>query len=414
MGFTAPSFDAELNPVPFLDAVPRSLTTLYLAALHVALVFCFRGFAPIWEVEPLESFADPRLLLCAAALAGAAAVLASRSRVLCIGLSALLLPLLPATGLLFPVGFTVAERVLYLPSMGACVLAAAQFQRLLRPGSVTRFVVVLAAAGVVAGYGAATVVRCGDWRTEEALMRAAVAAHPSNARVHSGLAALLSRSPDAADLSLAAELSARAAAIRQRQGRPALETDACTRGTALEAAGDVAGAERSYRTAVGIAKGVRQLERDVGSGFESADIDAHVVTTDAGELTRCLHHLARILFRRAEKSLADTSSAAALHREVVGKYRAALRLSESMAGEHAWVLQYDGANRAGMQPLRLDALLHSAIAHRRLGNREHWRSACDRFAAEHEAAQGHRPNHPGVLKVCAAAAWGERLPPMAK
>merc|ERR1712142_1268912 len=36
----------------------------------------------------------------------------------------LTLPFLPASNLLFPVGFVVAERVLYLPSMGFAVLVA--------------------------------------------------------------------------------------------------------------------------------------------------------------------------------------------------------------------------------------------------------------------------------------------------
>ena len=39
-------------------------------------------------------------------------------------LSLTLLPFLPATNLFFTVGFVVAERVLYVPSMGFCLLVA--------------------------------------------------------------------------------------------------------------------------------------------------------------------------------------------------------------------------------------------------------------------------------------------------
>ena len=39
-------------------------------------------------------------------------------------LSLILLPFLPATNLFFTVGFVVAERVLYVPSMGFCLLVA--------------------------------------------------------------------------------------------------------------------------------------------------------------------------------------------------------------------------------------------------------------------------------------------------
>jgi len=34
------------------------------------------------------------------------------------------LPFLPASNMFFPVGFVVAERVLYMPSMGYCMLVA--------------------------------------------------------------------------------------------------------------------------------------------------------------------------------------------------------------------------------------------------------------------------------------------------
>ena len=38
-----------------------------------------------------------------------------------------LLPFVPASNLLFPVGFVIAERILYLPSMGYCLLVAIGF-----------------------------------------------------------------------------------------------------------------------------------------------------------------------------------------------------------------------------------------------------------------------------------------------
>lgn len=43
-------------------------------------------------------------------------------------LSLIVLPFIPASNLFFPVGFVVAERVLYVPSMGFCVLVAHGFK----------------------------------------------------------------------------------------------------------------------------------------------------------------------------------------------------------------------------------------------------------------------------------------------
>lgn len=40
----------------------------------------------------------------------------------------MVLPFIPASNLFFPVGFVVAERVLYVPSMGFCVLVAHGFK----------------------------------------------------------------------------------------------------------------------------------------------------------------------------------------------------------------------------------------------------------------------------------------------
>lgn len=44
------------------------------------------------------------------------------SIIIIISLALMILPFLPASNLFFPVGFVIAERVLYAPSMGFCML----------------------------------------------------------------------------------------------------------------------------------------------------------------------------------------------------------------------------------------------------------------------------------------------------
>ena len=46
-------------------------------------------------------------------------------------LALMVLPFIPASNLFFPVGFVVAERILYAPSMGFCLLVACGFEALL-------------------------------------------------------------------------------------------------------------------------------------------------------------------------------------------------------------------------------------------------------------------------------------------
>merc|ERR1712051_1131446 len=79
-------------------------------------------------VPLVVSLADPRnlatlvLLVILAHLAYVA--LSKINRALLMSLAMIGVPFLPASNLFFPVGFVVAERILYIPSMGFCLLVA--------------------------------------------------------------------------------------------------------------------------------------------------------------------------------------------------------------------------------------------------------------------------------------------------
>ncbi|XP_064083702.1 LOW QUALITY PROTEIN: protein O-mannosyl-transferase TMTC2-like [Macrobrachium nipponense] len=146
---------------------------------------------------------------------------------LLLGWSLLVMPFLPASNLLAYVGFVVAERVLYIPSMGACLLVALGAQALWRqvsggksllrnvvlqsptsssspstaPSSPApprrqrrragrrRFRVAFAVAWAVtlALMGARTVRRNEDWRSDEALYRSGVEVNPPKALSNLGV-----------------------------------------------------------------------------------------------------------------------------------------------------------------------------------------------------------------------------------
>lgn len=95
--------------------------------------------------------------------------------VILLSLAFLTLPFLPATNLLFYVGFVVAERVLYLPSAGLCLmvgLGGAALYRKYRTPFTVGFI------GVLLTFSAKTVMRNKDWTNEEALYRAAINVNP--------------------------------------------------------------------------------------------------------------------------------------------------------------------------------------------------------------------------------------------
>lgn len=104
-------------------------------------------------------------------------------QVLTLSLAILVFPFIPATNLFFYVGFVVAERVLYIPSMGFCLLVAHGLflchQRCCGDSRWRRRVLSTAVVGLLVCYSARTVVRNQDWLTEENLYRAGITVNPA-------------------------------------------------------------------------------------------------------------------------------------------------------------------------------------------------------------------------------------------
>ena len=82
-------------------------------------------------IPPIASLTDPRNLLTLATFASLLSVgcyaMSTRDvhhRKLLFGLCLMIIPFIPASNLFFPVGFVIAERVLYIPSMGFSMIVA--------------------------------------------------------------------------------------------------------------------------------------------------------------------------------------------------------------------------------------------------------------------------------------------------
>lgn len=97
----------------------------------------------------------------------------------------LTLPFLPASNLFFYVGFVVAERLLYLPSVGFCLLVGYGVSKLLActraRGSKTRCGLLISFSVLLAAMSLRTVQRNADWRDEESLYRSAITVNPPKA-----------------------------------------------------------------------------------------------------------------------------------------------------------------------------------------------------------------------------------------
>lgn len=174
-------------PLAHLDIGSRLLTAL--AALgHDVWLLLFPAhlcadysFATIPEAHAIT---DPGVwtgIVAAVALIAGAAIALARSPIAFWSLAVFALMLLPISNFLFPVGLVLAERLLYFPSLGFCLLLGALLARAGTSGSRGR-AMWAAFALVLALYGARTIVRNPIWRAEESFWASTVDDCPGNAK----------------------------------------------------------------------------------------------------------------------------------------------------------------------------------------------------------------------------------------
>lgn len=166
-----------------LDGATVVRTMLRVATLYVELLVLPLRLTPFYDwtiVPPAASWSLDALagLGLVAALGAAVWAAAPRAPAVALGLAWIPLGLLPYLQIV-PLVVVAAERALYLPSVGFCLALGALLDRGLgrlapRPARLAG----AAAALAIAGYGARTAVRLGDWRDDRTLNEATAAAFP--------------------------------------------------------------------------------------------------------------------------------------------------------------------------------------------------------------------------------------------
>ncbi|XP_068082907.1 protein O-mannosyl-transferase TMTC1 [Anabrus simplex] len=198
-----PKFSNQDNPAAFHPCRHvRFLTFCYLAAFNFWLLLCPATLSHDWQmgsVPLVTSLADIRNLATCFFFVCCLLVLyrglldfePQRHPPLVLGTMLLVLPFLPAANLVVTVGFVVAERVLYIPSLGSMLLAAYGAQLLW--GALLRQRALLLAAGLTLFllFCSRTLARNRDWLSREALVRAGLKALPHNAKMHYNFANFL-------------------------------------------------------------------------------------------------------------------------------------------------------------------------------------------------------------------------------
>uniref|UniRef100_A0A286XJA6 dolichyl-phosphate-mannose--protein mannosyltransferase n=1 Tax=Cavia porcellus TaxID=10141 RepID=A0A286XJA6_CAVPO len=134
MGGSMPLFSEQDNPASFSPYIlTRFLTYSYLLAFNVWLLLAPVTLCYDWQVGSIplvETIWDTRnlatiflaIVMALLSLHCLAAFKRLEHKEVLVGLLFLVFPFIPASNLFFRVGFVVAERVLYMPSMGYCIL----------------------------------------------------------------------------------------------------------------------------------------------------------------------------------------------------------------------------------------------------------------------------------------------------
>lgn len=124
------------------------------------------------------------LLLVAVAVLACAAW--RRHRALAAGIMMIAIAWGPTSNLLFPTGVVIAERTLYLASVGYALVLAAAFTALARLTSLR--IAGTAAALVVLAFAARSWLRVPDWKDNRSLVLSSILAHPESYKVHQSAA----------------------------------------------------------------------------------------------------------------------------------------------------------------------------------------------------------------------------------
>lgn len=142
----------------------------------------------------ITSLVDPRnlatlssfVLITVLGLYGiAGSAKAQKSAIL--SLSLLIFPYIPASNLFFPVGFVVAERVLYIPSMGFSMLTALGIWKLWTGNKLTSSLAKVGLFWLLVSHSLRTLERNRDWYSDHTLFTSAVGSNPRNGKVYNNL-----------------------------------------------------------------------------------------------------------------------------------------------------------------------------------------------------------------------------------
>jgi tetratricopeptide (TPR) repeat protein len=192
MGSQLPVFTRFDNPASVAPTPARQLTYHYLISVNLWLLLFPCNLCCDWTMGTIplvESFVDTRNLATLAAYTFCMALFITayttenrqQRVVILMSLALMALPFMPASNLFFPVGFVIAERVLYMPSMGFCMLVAYGWNVLAEKKSKKLAWFLLSI--LLLTHGTKTYLRNWDWEDEYSIFMSGLRVNQKNAKL---------------------------------------------------------------------------------------------------------------------------------------------------------------------------------------------------------------------------------------
>lgn len=225
MDFRQPTFKIEDNPAAEAQSkLTRVLSFLHLPVVNLWLLFCPITLSYDWtmgSVPLISEIGDPRNIWIGLFYVGflsfawqtlrsaiyqasyenhknawgdevqVAKNYSNPSFILAMGLVLLVVPFIPASNAFFKVGFVVAERILYIPSIGFSIMVAQGLVSLYGRVPSLKYPLTMAFLSLLIVLGTRTIFRNQDWMSRESLFVSGVRTFPQNAKMHYNMANLL-------------------------------------------------------------------------------------------------------------------------------------------------------------------------------------------------------------------------------
>lgn len=196
MGWHHPNFAPPDNPASKSPVtMTRCMTYCYIAWINIKLLLLPVYLSYDWSygtIPLITSWFDFRnlatlLLLITFTYAILSTLRKSIDKLVlsteALGLMLLIVPYIPCSNLLFPVGFVVAERTLYIPSIGFIILVVSLSQHSIYTNLKVRKLAKGILLVLVIFYSVKTIQRNEDWRSKKNLFLSGLKTFPHNAKV---------------------------------------------------------------------------------------------------------------------------------------------------------------------------------------------------------------------------------------